>query len=158
MSKLSNLALFAMSVAALALAFASSATAAETCGNEGIRAQQGSAYLLDCRAYEVVTPPDTDGRTVEGVSTNTVGTSGGLFPTDMITAAGDGVAFTTFNGPLGELGATGSVDSFGVQRQVNGWSLVRRFSPLGNQTPLPVPGGISQDHLFAFTKAPAIEK
>lgn len=43
----------------LALAAAPAARAAE-CSNEARRSEQGSAALPDCRAYELVTPPDKD--------------------------------------------------------------------------------------------------
>jgi hypothetical protein len=38
-----------------------SASAAEPCQNEAIREQQRSTFLPDCRAYEMVSPPDKNG-------------------------------------------------------------------------------------------------
>jgi hypothetical protein len=126
---------------------------AETCPNAAIRSQQGSTFLPDCRAYEQVTPPNSNGRTVLGISDVAFENPGQMFPTEMVAATGESVAFMTFNGPVGEVGATGSLDVFGAQRQANGWVVARRFSPRGEEAPQPMPGGVSADHLYAFTFA-----
>lgn len=42
-------------------AFAGPASAADPCPNAAVRAQQGSQYLPDCRAFERVTPNDSNG-------------------------------------------------------------------------------------------------
>jgi hypothetical protein len=44
-------------LASIALIASGSAAAEDVCPNAAVRAQQGSAYLPDCRAYEQVSPP-----------------------------------------------------------------------------------------------------
>jgi hypothetical protein len=137
-----------LSVAALATA--ASANAAP-CPNEAVRVELGSV-LPDCRAYELVTPPDANGRSVEGVSNFRFQSSGALFPTELVSPAADRVAFMTFNGPVGEAGGlTGTLDLTGAERGSGGWGINRRFSPGGEEAVLPLSGGISSDHLYAFT-------
>ncbi len=41
--------------------FATPAAGADTCPNAQLRAQQGAAFLPDCRAYELVSPPQKNG-------------------------------------------------------------------------------------------------
>jgi hypothetical protein len=126
------------------------AVAAGVCSNETIRIQQNATHLPDCRAYELVTPADSNGRLVLGVSDLAFANPVLMFRTENITPAGDSVAFATFNGPVGELGATGAVDVFGTQREEHGWTITRRFSPRGDESIQPIPGGISADHLYTF--------
>ncbi len=128
------------------------------CPNESLRFGP-SAALPDCRAYELVTPPDSNGRSVEGISSFRFLASGGLFPTELITPSGESVAFMSFNGPLGEVdGLTGTLDVTETQRTANGWQITRRFSPGGGEAVAPIPGGISPDHLYAFTNVAPVFK
>ncbi len=63
------------------------------CPNEAIRSQQHSAYLPDCRAYEMVSPPDKNGGEVMRYSSRTVASSDGkqiVYPS--VVAFGDAVA------------------------------------------------------------------
>jgi hypothetical protein len=134
----------------LAFVLMAPSAGAQTCPNEAIRAQQASTHLPDCRAYEMVTPPE--GRSVEGVSQFKFLPSGALFPTELITSSGEGIAFMTVNAPLGELGdLSGTLDVSGAQRLASGWEITRRFSPGRDKAVQPTPGGISSDHLYAFT-------
>jgi hypothetical protein len=135
----------------LAVLFTSPAADAQACANQASRTGASEA-LPDCRAYELVTPSDSSGRSVEGLSDFRFFSAGSLFPTSLITSVGDAVAFTTFNGPLGDVGSlTGTIDVTGARRYADGWRVARRFSPGGEQAVLPIPGGISSDHLYAFT-------
>ncbi|HWO82794.1 MAG TPA: hypothetical protein VNM38_03265 [Solirubrobacterales bacterium] len=82
-----------------------------------------------------------------------------MFPTELITPSGDGVAFMSFNGPLGEVdGLTGTLDVTETQRTAGGWQITRRFSPGGEEAVAPIPGGISPDHLYAFTNVAPVFK
>jgi len=139
------------------LLFVSSAHA-DDCVNEPIRSQQGSTFLPDCRAFELVTPSDSNGMSVEGLSEFKFQASGGLFPTELVSPSGNGVAFMTFNGPLGEPPATGTLDVAGAERAAGGWKIARRFSPGGGNAVAPIPGGISSDHLYAFSNVSPVFK
>ena len=61
----------AAAAAALALAAAIAPPAAQAaddpCPNAALRAQQGASHLPDCRAYELVSPPNKNGNAVSGV-------------------------------------------------------------------------------------------
>jgi hypothetical protein len=57
-------------LAVLALS-AASASASETCPNEAIREEQHSTFLPDCRAYEMVSPPDKLGHEIMAESSRT---------------------------------------------------------------------------------------
>jgi hypothetical protein len=47
------------------------ATGTDTCPNAAIRAQQDSGFLPDCRAYEMVSPPDKHGGDIGAMSSRT---------------------------------------------------------------------------------------
>jgi hypothetical protein len=150
---------FVAAILLLALSLGAAPADAQECPNEPVRMQQGSTRLPDCRAYELVTLPDSNGRSVEGISNFKFQPSGALFPTEVVTPSGGGVAFMTFNGPLGEVGGrTGTLDVTGVTRTASGWEITRRFSPGAEQAVSPMPGGISADHLYAFTEVGPVFK
>lgn len=59
------LAAVAVAGAALTLGAAPAAQAADDCPNAAVRAQQSSARLLECRAFELVSPADKNGHKVQ---------------------------------------------------------------------------------------------
>ena len=123
---------------------------AAPCPNESVRTGASGA-LPDCRAYELVSSPETNGRSFLGVSGFNFSHSGNLFPIESITGSGDSVVFMTVNTPLGDNeGAAGTLDVYEAARGSEGWQVTRHLSPSGPQAVLPLPGGISPDHLYAF--------
>jgi hypothetical protein len=124
---------------------------AAPCPNEALRVGFSSA-LPDCRAYELISPSVTNGRSFVGPSYFQFSGSGNLFPTEPTTAAGSSVLFMTVNAPLRESeGATGTLDVYEAARSVSGWEIIRRLSPSGPEAILPLGGGVSADHRYTFT-------
>jgi hypothetical protein len=119
------------------------------CPNEAFRGGS-SAHLSDCRAYELVTPPDTNGRLIGTVNTfQTPPRSAGL-PIEHVSPSRDSVVFFAYSSPLFSPGeATGLTDVYEAERQAGGWLTTRRISPAGKDSVMPVPGGISPDHRYA---------
>jgi hypothetical protein len=95
------------------------ASAGTACGNEARRVEQGSTALPDCRAYELVTPPDKDSGEPEAVvagleEPNLLGIQGG-----QASEVGDRMAWTS------EYALPGSVSpgvSYLSSRGAGGWS------------------------------------
>jgi hypothetical protein len=122
---------------------------ADACPNSAVRVGP-SASLPDCRAYELVSPPDTDGRWFQSLWDAGFLNSSNMFPSDLITRSGDSVVFTTTNAPLGAPGATGTLDVYQVTRSAEAWRLARRLTPSGPESIRPLPGGVSADHRYTF--------
>jgi hypothetical protein len=121
--------------------------AAAECPNEALRAG-ASAALPDCRAYELVTPPEAAGLFVGEAN-------GGLplnrFATERLTQSGSSFLYFTQGGSLEKPAGPGGVfDQYQAVRTPTGWSTVRRVSPSGEQSVLPNAGGVSADHGFSF--------
>jgi len=123
----------------------------DPCANEPVRAAQGSTHLPDCRAYELVTPPDTAGRLVGAINVFYLQKLYELFPTELASPLRDSFVFMNENSPLRTpSGANGNWDVYEADRSDGGWQTVRRLSLPGDQARLPRPGGVSEDHLYAF--------
>jgi hypothetical protein len=122
-----------------------SLSGSESCPNESLRVGS-SAALPDCRAYELVTPGNTDGRAAEGI-----GYTGQMFPTLEATADGDSVSFLISGGSLPGTDATGgfSGDDYLATRTAGGWRTSLE-GPNGAETEGPLLGGLSADHGFLF--------
>jgi len=115
------------------------------CPNQSLRIGVSSS-LPDCRAYELVTPADTNGRPPKGV-----GFGGDRFPTLESSASGNVVAFVTEGGSLPGTGGTGGFngDLYRSVRGTAGWGVVR-MGPSGTETNNPSPGSTSPDQEHAF--------
>jgi hypothetical protein len=108
-----------------------------------------AAGLPDGRAYELVTPPDTNGRIPTMAE---LGSGFNGFDTDLSTADGQSLLFGTEGGALPGIGGGGFHDTFEAVRGPDGWH--SQFSGLsGPQAREPVPGGVSGDHLHSFWEA-----
>jgi len=126
------------------------ASAAASCPNEALRTG-ASATLPDCRAYELVTPPDSNGRMLEVPSTFTLGRPLDLFPTELASPSRDSFAYMTYAGPLSAPGgASGAFDTYAAERSGSGWVTNRRLSPSSLGISWNLPGGVSSDHQYAF--------
>jgi hypothetical protein len=127
------------------------AGAAPSCANALVRIGL-SALLPDCRAYELVTPPDTNGRAPRGAAsaTNLAGTAP-LFPSPQASFDGGRVSFQIDGGSLPGVEATGSLagDPYLAARGGSGWS-TSYVGPNGFEAPAILPGSTSPDQGFSF--------
>ncbi len=108
-----------------------------------------SALLPDCRAYELVSPADTNGRAPRGI-----GRLGGVFPTRQVSPAGDKIPFRVEGGSLPGLGGTGSLlgDPYLATRTSEGWSTTYT-GPSGEEASDVAPGATSPDQNHSFWQA-----
>jgi hypothetical protein len=117
-----------------------------SCANALLRSGP-SALLPDCRAYELVTPPNTNARAPIGV-----GILGGVFPTRQVSPAGDKIPFRVEGGSLpGIEGGTGTLagDPYLATRTASGWSTT--FSgPSAAEASQIAAGGSSPDQSYSF--------
>jgi hypothetical protein len=120
-----------------------------SCPNEMFRTG-ATAMLPDCRAYELVTPPDTGGHKPYAIGNN----SGSRFGTPTATANGKGVSFLILGGALPGFSGTGGFngDVYVSTREESSW-VTASAGPTGAQTTNPLPGGLSPDLAFAVTTA-----
>ena len=123
------------------------------CPNEEFRTGP-SARLPDCRAYELVTPSDTNGRLLEPLN-NITGFGGALwdrFPAELSNPAGSSFVYSTAaGGLLNPSGASGAFDVYRAQRGEGGWLTTERISRSSKTIAWTTPGGVSADHTLAFT-------
>jgi hypothetical protein len=118
------------------------------CPNDTLRTGH-SALLPDCRAYELVTPPDTNGHvprlSILGLSFGEMS-----FDTTPVATGGGSVVFGSNSGALLGIGGGGFFDTYQALRN-EGFGWQSRFIGMsGAQAERPRPGGISPDHLYSF--------
>jgi hypothetical protein len=120
-----------------------------SCPNEALRTGF-SAGLPDCRAYELVTPPDTGGRPPYDPETG----AGDRFGTATASPAGDSVAFLTVGGTIAGTEAAGAFGGspYLASRGSDGWSLAS-VGLSGTQSREPTSGGLSPEHGYAVENA-----
>jgi|GEM_PF-803050 len=108
-----------------------------------------SALLPDCRAYELVTPPDTNARAPVGTLREP-----GAFVNRQVSPAGDKVPFHVEGGTLPGLGGVGAMfgDPYLATRTDSGW-ITSHIGPTGEETTSAVPGTTSPDQGYSFYTA-----
>jgi len=136
--------------AIFALAVSTSSAAAASCPNEVSRIGL-STGLPDCRAYELVSPSESNGRMLEAISLFTLGRPHDLFPTELASPVKDSFVYETYAGAL-EFpdGGSGAFDVYRAERQAAGWNTVDHLSRSPTSLVWPLPGGISRDHAYSF--------
>jgi WD40 repeat protein len=102
-----------------------------------------SAKLPDCRAYELVSPPDAGGRNLGDLRDGL-----NMFPAPMSTPDGEGLLLYT-EGALPGTNGNGVKDGYEFTRGASGWS-GRIIGPDGTQAVSPAAGGITPEHDYGF--------
>jgi hypothetical protein len=102
--------------------------------------------LPDGRAYELVSPPDTNGRTPTGAVFGVIEQG---FPTPLASPDGNSAVFGTEGGSLPGLEGNGFYDTYRSVRGESGWT-TGLTGLTGAQAQKAYPGGVSSDHGYAF--------
>jgi hypothetical protein len=125
-------------------------SAAGPCPNEAFRFGPSGA-LPDCRAYELVSPPDTNGHALYDPDNTGAGEHFGTFTAS---PSGDSTAFVSIGGVIPGYGGAGGFegDTYVAWRGVQGWS-TESVGPSGAQSSNPSPGALSPDHGYSLPTA-----
>jgi hypothetical protein len=118
------------------------------CPNDAMRIGL-SSFLPDCRAYELVTPPDTNARSPRGLGPASAG--GLYFTTRESSPDGGKVSFITEGGTIPSNEGTGSLagDPYLATRGPDGWSTASA-GPNGIVAVAPANGSTSPDQGYSF--------
>lgn len=118
----------------------------QECANAAFRVKS-SAGLPDCRAYELVTPPDTGSRIPTGV---VFGSGLANSPAVLLARAdGESLLWGTEGGTVPGSAGSGRYDTYASARTATGWSA--KFSGVtGEQANESYPGGVSPDHRYSL--------
>lgn len=116
-----------------------------SCPNEAVRTGL-SALLPDCRSYELVTPPDTNGRAARGTAF-----TGIYFPTLESSPDGNKLSFLIEGGSLPGSEGSGAFngENYLSRRGTEGWT-TEITAPSGADATAPLPGGVSPDQEHSF--------
>ena len=118
----------------------------QECPNAALRTGP-SASLPDCRAYELVTPAQTNGRIPTMSELGNTNRDG--FDTDLASPDGESLTFGLDGGSLASEEGGGFHDTYVARRGEDGWT--SEFSGLrGSETTEAYPGGISPDNRYSF--------
>ncbi len=111
------------------------------------QAREGiSAHLPLCRAYELVTPPSTNGRIP---TMSELGARSSSFDTPLATADGESLIFGAEGGSIGADEGGGFHDTYEAKRSPGGWH--SSYTGLsGVQAAESFPGGTSSDHGYSL--------
>jgi hypothetical protein len=118
----------------------------DPCPNSALRVGR-STRLPDCRVYELVTPPDTNGRIPSATLFGETPTTSP--PVLLASEDGESLIFGTEGGALPGLGGGGFHDTYVATRGNSGWS--SEFSGLNAaEAQKPFAVGASPDHTYSF--------
>jgi hypothetical protein len=124
------------------------------CPNEALRGGP-SAQLADCRAYELVTPRESNGRRFGDLVSEV--RSFDVFANELASPLLESFLFETKSSSLREPpGGNGrnNGDVYETVRTASGWRVARHVSPTGAETVAPTTGAVSPDHKYNFVFVP----